>query len=234
MRVLFWGTSAFAVPSLQACLGEGFETVAVVTQPDRPTGRSRSTLTPPPIKQCALIERLPILQPERPRGDDFLAAVRALEPDISVVVSYGHILSKQVIDLPTRGTINVHASLLPALRGAAPIQAAIRDGLTETGVSIMRMVPALDAGPVVLQARTPIADDETYGELELRLSELGALALVEALTLLELDRATETPQEENGATYATKIDRADARVSWHSPAANVARCIRAYDPKPGA
>ena len=234
MRVLFWGTSAFAGPSLRALVGEGFDVCAVVTQPDRPRGRSRSTLVPSPIKEIAVAEGIPLLQPEKPRGKEFLDEVRALEPDLSVVVSYGHILSKEVIDLPERGTVNVHASLLPKLRGAAPIQAAIREGFIETGVTIMRMGPALDAGPIILQARTPIAEDETAGELELRLSELGALALVEALTLLELGEASERDQNEEAATYAPKIEREHARISWEEGCGVVARHIRAYDPRPGA
>ena len=139
-----------------------------------------------------------------------------------------------VIDLPKRGTVNIHASLLPALRGAAPIQAAIREGVDETGVTIMRMVPALDAGPVMLQARTPILEDETCGELALRLSELGALTLIEALSLMELGGATETPQDERLATYAPKIDRDSCWVDWRSPTRTVSRTIRALDPKPGA
>lgn len=234
MRVLFWGTSSFATPSLSALLGEGFDVVGVVTQPDRAVGRSRSLLVPPAVKQVAAAESLPVLQPERPRGAAFIASVRALQPEISVVISYGHILRQEVIDLPTRGTINVHASLLPAYRGASPIQAAIRDGVTETGVTIMRMALALDAGPIILQARTPVAEEETYGELELRLSELGALALVEALTLIDLGSAAERPQDEARATYAGKIEREMARVAWSAGCAAIARQIRAYDPKPGA
>lgn len=234
MRVLFWGTSTFAVPSLNALLGEGFEVVGVVTQPDRAQGRSRSVLVPSPVKEVAVAESLPVLQPEKPRGDVFLAELSALEPDVSVVVSYGHILSRAIIELPPLGTVNVHASLLPKLRGAAPIQAAIRDGFIETGITIMKMVPELDAGPILLQARTPIAVDETYGELELRLSELGALALVEALTLLAVGQASERPQDHAAATHATKIDRAMARVPWHEGCGVVARLIRAYDPRPGA
>jgi methionyl-tRNA formyltransferase len=139
-----------------------------------------------------------------------------------------------VIDIPPQGTLNIHASLLPALRGAAPIQAAIRDGLEETGVTIMRMVPALDAGPILLQARTLINHDETYGELQLRLSELGALALVEALMLMSVGKLSEKPQDDAKATYAPKVERADGRIDWSSPAVDVARRIRAYDPKPGA
>ncbi|MGH7719224.1 MAG: methionyl-tRNA formyltransferase, partial [Gemmatimonadaceae bacterium] len=234
MRVLFWGTSSFATPSLRALIGEGFEVIGVVTQPDRPVGRSRSTLRASPVKEIALSEALPVLQPEKPRGAEFTDQLRELSPDISVVIAYGNILPREVIDLPSRGTINVHASLLPKLRGAAPIQAAVRDGLIETGVTIMRMVPALDAGPIILQARTPIAEDETFGELELRLSELGALALIEALTLLALDQATERPQDETAATYAGKIERDDARIAWSEGCGVVARLIRAYDPKPGA
>ena len=234
MRVLFWGTSGFASPSLRALVGEGFDVCAVVTQPDRPRGRSRSKLVPSPIKEIAVAESIPVLQPEKPRGDEFLDELRALEPELSVVVSYGHILSKEIIDLPTLGTFNVHASLLPKLRGAAPIQAAIREGFIETGVTIMRMVPALDAGPIVLQARTPVAEDETAGELELRLSELGALALIEALTLISLGEATEREQNDEQATYAPKIERDMARISWDEGNGVVARHIRAYDPKPGA
>src|SRR5690349_3567551 len=197
MRVLFWGTPEFAAPPLRALLGEGFEVVGVVTQPDRPRGRSRSSLVPSPIKQIALEESVPVLQPEQPRGDDFVQSLRALDPDISVVVAYGEILTRDVIELPRLGTLNIHASLLPAWRGAAPIQAAIRAGQTETGVTIMRMVVRLDAGPILLQVPTPIVPDETYGELQLRLSELGALALIEALALLDIGEAVERPQDES-------------------------------------
>lgn len=234
MRVLFWGTSAFAGPSLRALVGEGFDVCAVITQPDRARGRSRSTLVPSAIKEIAIAESIPVLQPEKPRGGKFVDGLRAFEPDLSVVVSYGHILHKDIIDLPQLGTVNVHASLLPKLRGAAPIQAAIREGFIETGVTIMRMVPALDAGPIVLQARTPIAEDETAGELELRLSELGALALIEALTLMSLGEATEREQNDEAATFAPKIERDMARVAWEEGNGVVARHIRAYDPKPGA
>src|SRR6478672_10387547 len=234
MRVLFWGTPEFATPALRALIGEGFDVVGVITQPDRAVGRSRSVLQSSPVKQIAVDEGIRVLQPERPRGDDFASALSRLHADLSVVVAYGHILPKAVIDLPGRGTVNIHGSLLPALRRAAPIQAAIRDGFTETGVTIMRMVPALDAGPIILQARTPVLDDETYGELSLRLSELGALTLIEALSLIELGGAREEPQDERFATYASKIDRASTRIDWGAPANNVSRVIRSLDPKPGA
>jgi methionyl-tRNA formyltransferase len=234
LRVLFWGTPEFATAPLRALIGEGFDVVGVVTQPDKPVGRSRSTVQPSPVKKVALAEGIPILQPEKPRTDGFIAEVAALSADVSVVVAYGHILPKVVIDLPRLGTLNIHASLLPALRGAAPIQAAIRDGFAETGVTIMQMVPALDAGPILHIARTPILEDETSLELSLRLSELGANALIEALALLELGLAKPEPQDESRATYAPKLTRESAQVDWTGSAYDVSRHIRAYDPKPGA
>jgi methionyl-tRNA formyltransferase len=234
MRVLFWGTPDFAAPALRALVGEGYDVVGVVTQPDRPRGRHRSTPVPPPIKDIAQEEDLVVLQPERPRGDEFLAAIRALRPDVSVVVAYGHILIRDVIDLPPLGTLNIHASLLPRWRGAAPIQAAILAGDTETGASVMRMVERLDAGPVLLQAPTPILEDETFGELHLRLSELGALAIVEALALVTLGDAPEHAQDESHVTYAPKLDRERTRLDWPSSPETVARTIRAFDPAPGA
>jgi methionyl-tRNA formyltransferase len=234
VRVLFWGTPEFATAPLRALLGEGFEVVAVVTQPDKPVGRSRSSLRASAVKEVAVAEGIPVLQPEKPKGEEFLAQIRELAPDVSVVVAYGHILPKAVIDLPRLGTLNIHASLLPALRGAAPIQAAIRDGLGETGVTIMQMVPALDAGPVLHRVRTPIVDDETAGELALRLSELGAAALIEALALIELGLAKPEPQDDSAATYAAKLTRESAQVDFTASAHDVGRHIRAYDPKPGA
>jgi methionyl-tRNA formyltransferase len=234
VRVLFWGTPDFATTPLRALLGEGFDVVGVVTQPDKPVGRSRSTLQASPVKQLAQAEGLTVLQPDRPRGDEFLAQLDALAPDISIVVAYGHILPRVVIERPARGTLNIHASLLPLLRGAGPIQAAILEGHAQTGVSIMRMVEKLDAGPVILQLTTDVFDDETYGELALRLSELGATALIEALALVELGQAKETPQDDARATYARKVDRAATRVDWSAPARAVCRQVRAYDPRPGA
>jgi methionyl-tRNA formyltransferase len=234
MRVLFWGTPDFATPPLRALIGEGFDVVGVVTQPDRAVGRSRSTLVPPPVKMVALEEELPVLQPTKMRDPALLEQLRALEPDISIVVAFGRLLTAELIALPSLGTLNIHASLLPKLRGAAPIQAAIREGLTETGVSIMRMVLPLDAGPVLLRSATPIAEDETYGELQLRLSELGALALLEALTMLAVGEVIEEPQDDGQATYAPKVEREMARVHWVATGETICRTIRAYDPKPGA
>jgi methionyl-tRNA formyltransferase len=234
MRVLFWGTPDFACPPLRALLGEGYDVVGVVTQPDKPQGRSRSVLVPSPVKVIAEEEGLPVLQPEKPRGDDFERALRSLAPDLSVVVAYGHLLPTSVIDLPPLGTLNIHASLLPRWRGAAPIQAALLAGDADTGISIMRMVKRMDAGNVLLQVPTPILDDETYGELQLRLSELGALAIVEALTLLSLGPVTEVPQDEALVTFASKVEREQAQVDWTQDGHAVSRRIRAYDPRPGA
>ena len=234
MRVLFWGTPEFATPPLHALLGEGFEVTGVVTQPDRPTGRSRSTVTPSPVKAVALEEQLPVFQPEKLNDPEFVEMIQLMAPDVSVVVAYGKLLPQKLIDLPARGTLNIHASLLPVLRGAAPIQAAIREGHRETGVTIMRMVKALDAGPVILERRTPILEDETFGELKLRLSEMGAAAIIEALALLEAEAVTERPQDDGLATYAPKIEREMTRVEWSAEAVVVCRNIRAFDPYPAA
>lgn len=233
MRVLFWGTPEFAAAPLRALLGEGFEVIGVVTQPDKPTGRSRKR-TPPPVKEIALEEKIPCFQPASAKDEEFLATIEAMQPDISIVVAYGHILPRRVIELPRLGTLNIHASLLPLLRGAAPIQAAIRQGFRQTGVTIMKMVPALDAGPIILTAAVPILDDETYGELQNRLAELGALTLIEALALIELGKAEEVAQDDSLATYASKVTRDDARVDWSLSVEEVGRIVRAYDPKPAA
>lgn len=234
MRIVFFGTPEFAVASLRALLRERFTVAGVVTQPDKPQGRSRSTLVPPPVKTAALEAGLPVLQPTRPVGDLFLAALRRLEPDLGVVVAYGHILRREVLDTPPRGMINVHASLLPRLRGAAPIQHAILAGDRETGISIMRMEEGLDSGPVLHRVATPIDDGETAGTLTARLAGIGATALVEALSLLSAGSVKPQPQDESRATYAPKISRESARLDWSRDAGAVERQIRAFDPIPGA
>ena len=233
MRVLFWGTPEFAAAPLRALIGEGFDVVGVVTQPDKPQGRSREII-PSAVKKIAAEEEIPLFQPKNARDPELLEALTGIKPDIAIVVAYGHILPQKIIDLPTQGTLNIHASLLPLLRGAAPIQAAIKQGLTETGVTIMRVVPALDAGPILLQAETPISDDETYGELQDRLSELGALSLIEALSLISVGAGKETIQDDARATYAAKITRESSRIDWSASALEMSRLIRASDPKPGA
>ena len=234
MRVAFFGTPDFAVPSLRALVGEGFDVVAVVTQPDAPQGRSRSKLIPPPVKLAAEAEDLVVLQPERPTDPAFLAQLVALKPDIGVVVAYGHILKPALLALPPRGMVNVHPSLLPELRGAAPIEWAILRGLQTSGVTIMQMTAGLDSGPILLQLPHAIAHDITGGELSVHLSELGAQALIEALALMEQDLLQVAPQDDARATFAPKITREAAHVRWDTNAETVTRTILALDPRPGA
>lgn len=232
LKVLFWGTPDFGVPSLEAMQSADHEIVGVVTNPDRPAGRGRR-VAESPIKQWAREHGLPVLQPERPRGEAFTSAVLALEPDVSVVAAYGQLLREDILALPPHGSINVHASVLPALRGAAPVNWAIIRGHEESGVSIMRMVLALDAGPVLRVARCEIDSDTTAGGLYETLAELGAEALVTVLDDLASGRATETVQDDELATYAPKMDRETARLDWSLSAVEVSRWIRGCDPWPG-
>ncbi len=234
MRIVFFGTPGFAARSLSALLREGHDVAGVVTQPDRPHGRSRSTLVPPPVKLLAESAGLPVLQPERPAGDVFLTSLRRLEPTLGVVVAYGHILRPEVLAVPGSGMINVHASLLPRLRGAAPIPWAIANGDSETGVSIMQLEAGLDSGPVLHRMRTPIDIDDTAGTLTERLADLGATALLETLPCLAAGAVRPEPQDHTLATFAPKIDRTTARIDWENDAGTVARQIRAFDPAPGA
>ncbi len=234
MRVVFFGTPEFAVPSLRALLDHRSEVVGVVTQPDRPQGRSRTTLVPPPVKRAAIDAGLPLLQPERPVGDLFAASLRHLRADLGVVVAYGHILRPEILAVPPRGMINVHASLLPRYRGAAPIPWSILNGDEITGVSIMRMEAGLDSGPVLNRASTPIAPDETGGSLSDRLADIGAEALVEVVARLGKGDLPGDPQDHSAATYAPKIDRDTTRLSFTGPALGAARRVRAFDPTPGA
>jgi methionyl-tRNA formyltransferase len=234
VRIVFFGTPDFAVPSLRALVGEGFDVAAVVTQPDRPHGRSRSRVVAPPVKRVAEDEGIPVLQPPNPNDPSVLAEIRQLEPEFGVVVAYGHILKQTLLDAPSRGMVNVHASLLPRLRGAAPIEHAVLEGDEDTGVTIMQMVARMDAGPIIHQVATPIASDETGGELTVRLAELGALALVEGLALMDVDAAIVHHQNDDDATYAPKITRDMARIRWEEPASRIARQMRAFDPRPGA
>jgi len=233
VRVLFWGTPDFGVPSLEALRTRGHEIVGVVTNPDRPAGRGRQ-MAASAVKRWAEAAGVPVLQPERPRGRAFLDELLELAPDISVVAAYGHILGEEVLDLPPHGSLNVHASLLPALRGAAPINWAIIRGHAESGVTIMRMVLALDAGPMLAQAPCPIGTDTTAGALFESLAHLGARALVDCLDDMAAGRAVETVQDEAAATYAPKLDRDAARLDWSLDASRVSCWMRGCDPWPGA
>lgn len=233
MRVLFWGTPAFALPALRSLSEEGHHVVGVVTQPDRPAGRGRA-IAMSPIKREALEEGIPVLQPERAHGPEFAASIAALEPDVSVVVAYGQILRPEILDLPPRGSLNIHASLLPELRGAAPVHWAVIRGYDTTGVTIMRMEQGLDSGPILFQVAEPIRADEAMGDLATRLSEIGAEALIHTLTIMEAGDLPGEPQDHSRATYAPKVDRSLARLDWTRPALELARRIRGLDPSPGA
>ncbi|KMM75415.1 methionyl-tRNA formyltransferase [Xanthomonas sp. NCPPB 1128] len=233
MKLVFAGTPDFAVPSLRAA-AQRHEVIAVYTQPDRPAGRGRG-LTPSPVKLEAVARGIPVLQPQTLRTPETLQALRALQPDLIVVVAYGLILPKAVLAIPTHGCWNVHASLLPRWRGAAPIQRAIEAGDSETGVCLMQMEAGLDTGPVLLSQRTPIGADETGGQLHDRLAALGAQVLADGLGLLRAGlRPVAQPQPEAGVTYAQKLDKAQARLDWQQPAAQLARQVRAFDPWPVA
>jgi methionyl-tRNA formyltransferase len=233
MRILFWGTPEFAVPSLRALQEEGHAVVAVVTQPDRPAGRGRK-IRQSPVKREAEREGIPVLQPEKPRGEAFVDQIKALEPDLSIVAAYGHILSDEVLAIPREGSVNVHASLLPALRGAAPVNWAIIQGHSHSGVTIMRMVGELDAGPILYRVATPLPDDITAGELYLMLSEMGATALIESLAQMEAGVLEEAEQEHDRATFAPKLSREESRMNWSLDAAELDRWIRGCDPWPAA
>lgn len=233
MRILFWGTPEFAVPSFRALLGEGHDVVSVVTQPDRPAGRGRKPQAPA-MKRAAEQELVPVLQPESPRADGFETTIRVLEPELSIVVAYGHILRREILDIPARGSVNLHASLLPSLRGAAPIAWAIANGDAMTGVTVMRMTEGMDAGPILHQVAEPIAAEETATDLATRLSELGAEALVEALALLEADALEAVAQDDARATFAPRITREHTRIDWTLPAVAVGARVRAFDARPGA
>src|SRR3989442_6659742 len=236
MRVAFVGTAEFAVPSLRALVGEGFEVVAVVTQPDASQGRSRSKLIPPPVKVAAEAEDLLVLQPEKPTDPAFLKQLRELKPDVGVVVGYGHILKPELLTLPPRGIINVHPSLLPGLRGAAPVEWAIIRGQETTGVTIMQLDAGMDSGPILHQIPHRIGADVTGGELSAHLAEMGAQALIETLALMEQSDPPPqpVPQDESRATLAPKLTRETARIEWSKDARAIACLIRGLDPRPGA
>jgi methionyl-tRNA formyltransferase len=233
MRVVFWGSPEFAVASLDALLASAHEVAAVVTQPPKPKGRGR-TLEPTPVQRRAEAAGIPVLAPRRPRGAEFIAALQLLEPDVFVVAAYGAILQPEVLAIPSHGAINVHASLLPDLRGAAPVTRAILGGHAETGATIMRMDEGLDTGPILLQARTAILPDDTAGTLTERIAAIGAGLLVAALDRIATGTIESRPQDHSAATYAEKVGPEEARLDWRRRAEELERATRAYDPWPGA
>jgi methionyl-tRNA formyltransferase len=230
-RIVFMGTPAFAVPSLKALLDRGENVVCVVTQPDRPKGRGRKIMMPP-VKELALKASIPVLQPESIRGDEFLAELRQYHPDIIGLTAYGNILPENIINLPPLGTINVHGSLLPKYRGAAPIQWALINGETETGITIMQMDKGVDTGDILLQEKLPIGPEDTAGSLSGKLAELGGKALGAALDLLRLDRLNPTQQNNNLASLAPLLNKEDGLVNWLHSAVQISCQIRGLDPWP--
>ena len=233
MRIVFAGTPEFAVPSLRAACGKA-EVVAVYTQPDRPAGRGRG-LQASPVKREALGRGIPVFQPESLRTREAREALRALEPELMVVVAYGLLLPQGILDIPADGCWNVHASLLPRWRGAAPIQRAIEAGDATTGVCLMQMEKGLDTGPVLLAQSLEIGADETGGQLHDRLAGVGAQVLADGLGLLRAGiRPVPRPQPEEGVTYARKLDKAEAKLDWSQPAEALARKVRAFNPWPVA
>lgn len=233
LRVVFAGTPDFAASSLAALLDGNHKVVAVYTQPDRPAGRGRK-LTPSPVKKLALEHDLPVYQPQTLKDTDALAELAALNADIMVVVAYGLLLPQAVLDTPRLGCINVHASLLPRWRGAAPIQRAIEAGDSASGVTIMQMDAGLDTGTMLHEVRTPITEHTTGGDLHDRLAVQGASALMSVLDDLAQGRASATPQPTEGVTYATKLSKAEAELDFTQPAEELARKIRAFNPWPVA
>ncbi len=233
MRIVFWGTPEFAVPTLGALAAAGHRIAGVVTRPDRPRGRGRRVQASP-VRQAAEAAGYPVLAPERPRGDDFARDLAALGPEVSVVVAYGRILPLPILGIPPLGSLNLHASLLPELRGAAPVNRAIERGDSVTGVSVMRMVEAMDAGPVLARRSVAIGPAETASELSARLAALGARLMTEVLDRLEKGPVEEAGQDHAAATFAPRITRKSARVRWRDDARAVANLIRAMDAVPGA
>jgi len=231
LRIVFFGTPAFAVPSLDAVMHSGHNLVAVVSQPDRPKGRGQH-VQPTETRAIGDANGIPVLQPAKVRDEVFLQQMRDLRPDLGIVVAFGRILPDALLAIPRLGMINVHASILPRYRGAAPIQRAVLAGDTETGVTIMRVVTELDAGPTFATGVVPIPPDATSGEMEGTLADLGAALLLPVVDDLAAGRAIETPQDASRATHAAKIIKAEGAIDWTEPAATVHNKVRGLQPWP--
>lgn len=233
MRVIFLGTPQFAVPSLQALVSAGHEVLGVFTQPDRPKGRGNQ-LAESHVKAAARTLSLPVYQPERIRRPEAVEQLRSLAADLMVVVGYGQIIPQRIIDLPPHGILNVHASLLPKYRGAAPIQWAIANGEKQTGVTIMQIDAGLDTGDILLKASTEIGPDETAPELGERLATLGADLLIKAIKQIEAGCVHPEKQDDSQATLAPILKKEDGRINWRRPAQDIYNRLRGFDPWPGA
>ena len=232
-KIVYMGTPEFAVPPLEALLHGPDDVMAVVTQPDRPKGRGRK-LTPPAVKVLAQERNIPVFQPTKVSEPSFVKTLTDLEPDLLVVCAFGQILPQSILDIPKLMPINIHGSLLPKYRGAAPIQWAILNGETETGITIMKMDAGMDTGPMLLKRKLSIDQDMTFGRLSQEMSLLGAKALMEALELLEAGKLAEEEQPEEGVSYAPPIKKEQLKIDWNLPADKIHCQLRAFDPKPGA
>ena len=232
MRLVFAGTPDFAATGLKALIAAGHTIVGVYSQPDRPAGRGRK-LQPSPVKQVALDHEIPVFQPETLKTAEAQKQLADLKPDVMIVAAYGLILPKAVLDIPTHGCLNIHASLLPRWRGAAPIQRAIAAGDAETGITIMQMDEGLDTGAMLLKSLTAIDTSDTGGSLHDRLAELGGKAIIEALELLKKGELTGEPQNDDLACYASKLSKTEGHIDWATDATAIERLIRAFNPWPG-
>jgi methionyl-tRNA formyltransferase len=233
MRIVFTGTGEIGVPTLRELEKSEHELAGVVTQPDKPVGRGQK-ITSPPIKAALTGSKMSILQPEKIKAPEAIEEIRALKPDVIVVMAYGQILPRTVLDIPKIACLNLHASLLPRWRGAAPIQAAIANGDQETGITVMYMDEGLDTGDILLQRKIDIAPNETADSLHDRLGKIAPEALLESLRLLESGKAPRIPQDKTLASYASKLNRESGRINWNESAETIERKIRAYHPWPGA
>ncbi len=233
MKIVFMGTPQFAVPSLQALLDGGYDIAAVVTQPDRKSGRGHK-LMPPPVKELAEKHGIPVLQFQRIKTPEGVAALKALAPDLIITAAFGQILSKEILDIPPMGCVNVHASLLPQYRGAAPIQWAIINGESRTGVTIMYMDVGLDTGDIISMTEVPIDDNMTGGELYTQLADVGAKLLTETLKDIAAGTAERTPQDEAKSSYFPPLSKELGQIDWSKPAVEIRNLVRALDPVMGA
>ena len=233
MRILFMGTGMFAVPSLEALLKSGHSVVGIVTQPDRPAGRGRK-LRVSPVKEVAENAGLPVYQPEKVRAEDFVSLVKEINPDCIVVAAFGQIIPKSILDIPRYGNVNVHGSLLPKYRGAAPVHYALFCGESRTGVTTMLMAEGLDTGPMLLKREVDILPDDNEGVLESRLASVGSELLIETLEKLESGSIEPIPQDDKLATYAPSVKKAECQVEWSKSAGEIANRVRGCTPRPGA
>lgn len=232
-RILFMGTPEFAVPSLEILVKNGYPIAAVVTQPDRPKGRGRAD-APSPIKLSAMAHNLPVLQPEKVRDREFIATFRTINPDMVILVAFGQILPKEIIDAPRMGCLNVHPSLLPKFRGAAPINWTIIRGERMTGVTVIRMAEGVDSGDILHQEETPIGPDESFGDLHDRLAPMGAALLLKAVERVTAGTVMYLPQDHTQATYAPRLRKEDGHIDWRMDVNRIINLIRGLSPIPGA